>query len=78
MTQSEIGGCIADRFDRWGRFLAEQQATPTIVVGLGHPGPLRDRFELIVTCPQGMPEEQMVQALQSALALLRRGRIHIV
>lgn len=78
MTRAQIGECIDDRFGRWGKFLRAQDATPTVVVGIGHPGPLRDGFELMITCPEETSQADVVQALEAALAILRRGKAHFV
>ena len=76
MTPQKIKECIADRFDRWGTFLASQDATPSVVLGLGGPGNHRQDYEIVVTCPEEEDEAQIIVQLEAALTLLRHGRVH--
>lgn len=65
-----IPAIIADRFNRWGRFLREQNATPIMVVGLTS-GP---HSSLVVTTCEEMTDQQIEDTLRSALAMMDRNR----
>ena len=74
MKPDQISAVVDERLARWGRFLREEEATPTVIVGLGWPGARRDRHEAVITCPEGMSNDQVVEQLQVAIALIRAGR----
>lgn len=75
MAPEQIQEAIEDRFGRWGKFLRENDATPSVIVGLGWPGRCRGKFELVVTCPEEMTEEMAIRQLQAAIALLKAGKV---
>lgn len=74
MTPDQIRSSILDRFGRWGRFLEDQDATPTVIVGLGWPGRRRDDYQILLTCPREMTDDQVIEQLLAAVTLIRAGR----
>jgi hypothetical protein len=70
LTDAEIAAVIEDRFGRWGGFLRGQRATPLLVVGLDI-----EEGRAFVTVPEGVPTGTVIQLLEGALKLARRGEI---
>jgi hypothetical protein len=69
MSPRDIRLAIADRFERWGRFLARQGATPVVVLGYRHAD-----GELVVTTLEEMDDRTIRDALLAAAALLSEGK----
>ena len=72
-TDREIDAAIKDRLGRWGRFLREQHALPSLIVGFTP----REGKVVITTC-EGMPTQLIINTLAGALELARRGKIEEV
>ncbi len=70
MTYSEINACITDRFERWGRFLRREGATPVLIVGLK----VRDR-RLTVSTVEDLSNEQIAEILMGVLVSLKAGAV---
>ena len=67
MTDNQIEAVIGDRFGRRTRHLRDAHATPLFTLGLNV-----DRSEFVLCTLEEVPDEQVVQMLESALALMRR------
>ena len=66
----DIEDVIADRFERWGKFLREQNATPIMMIGLTRgPG-----SSFVVTTVEDMSDDQIEATLRAGLALMERQR----
>jgi hypothetical protein len=65
----DIDLAIADRFERWGRFLRAEGATPILVLGL------RAADEtIVITTLEGMPDGVLTDALVGAVRAIAGGR----
>ncbi len=69
LTADQIAAATADRFERWGRFLLEQSATPIMMVSLR----ASDVQPIITTCEE-LDDETAIELLRGMLRVLRQGR----
>jgi hypothetical protein len=65
--EMDVGEVIDDRFARWGELLRLERATPLFVLGLSQP-----EDKLVVTAPEELSDEQLLELLGAAAALIRK------
>lgn len=58
------------RLASWERRLAEEHATPAVLVGIGHD---EAAGTVVVVAPEDLPDGYVVRMLEGALVMLRMG-----